>query len=47
MNIKYLFSERKTIIIVKYIILIIDLLNVFQATKSLQEKKIFTYKVFK
>ena len=39
-NIRQLFNERKTITIVVRTILIIDLLNQFQATKLLKEKKI-------
>ena len=39
MNIKQIFSERKTITIVVRMILIIDLLNQFQTTKLSEEKK--------
>ena len=38
---KHLFNERKTITIMMCIILITDLLNQFQATKSSKEKKTF------
>ena len=45
MNMKRLFNKRKAIMIAMYIILITNLLNQFQATKSLK-KKIFIHKIF-
>ena len=38
---KRLLNERKAITIAMYMILTTDLLNQFQATKSLKEKKTF------
>ena len=41
MNIRRLFSKRKAITIAMHIILTINLLSQFQATKSSKEKKTF------